>query len=674
MSNIVLRDYQERVEKDIHKIWDSGSREAVMAMCPRAGKTVTALHIAENTDGKVVILAHGQTMLKNQWLDRALGFEVDLKNIKITLPQSEKNKAIKPIELLIVDEAHQYYFKTMVQELIKKYKPKRILLLTGTPSVFVAAKTPMVTVSADMLMKENRLNNVYFSNVASTDKLLDKDFSKSGNLRPKFKHNHTKKDFNKLIGEILDRLGSGVTKNKPLMNKALKYVTVFKHLKKTMIACHSSKQAKEVYEDLVKQKVKTEISLAKLDKKSKAVDRFIKDDTIKVLIVIYRGILGFDFDKLVNIIDLTRSKNVNRIYQLFARVMTKDETNPDQLKYYFKLAPDNEILISEFYLKFALSLMFFKVITKYNGRNLNKIAIPKEFVNRTNKKGKKKKSPTGQTGTIKEDKDTIDTVNSLVEMIQIWNKSGKVFNEKSFITLDDIKRSLGNLHEDPEGNKKSILQLCEKVGRQLSESKEFPNEYKLACLARGYINRQGTGLHDEFIKKYNEYPKNIKHKGFVNFKKQDFIDVLTKCKSYKEFREEYGGAYKELRSKSYKNEILDIVGMSRLVHIDENMLRSHIKKNKIKESKQLTISMKNWINKNGYNYEDFNIKKTPPGNKQSTQRLMIVNLTTGRLYSHAGEFSKEFDVKPGLVREACKKGHNCRGQKVRYCNEKGEII
>ena len=39
------------------------------------------------------------------------------------------------------------------------------------------------------------------------------------------------------------------------------------------------------------------------------------------IIVVGRGILGFNFEQLVNVVDMTGSQNIDRIFQLMARVV-----------------------------------------------------------------------------------------------------------------------------------------------------------------------------------------------------------------------------------------------------------------------------------------------------------------------------------------------------------------
>jgi len=45
-------------------------------------------------------------------------------------------------------------------------------------------------------------------------------------------------------------------------------------------------------------------------------ERFKEDDDVLILIVVGRGILGFDNPKLVTVIDFTGSRNINRIFRI----------------------------------------------------------------------------------------------------------------------------------------------------------------------------------------------------------------------------------------------------------------------------------------------------------------------------------------------------------------------
>lgn len=442
MSNIILRRYQTEAKKDVNRLFKT-KKVVVMAMCPGSGKTVTALKMAEETKGKVLVLAHGTTIIKSQWLLRAQEYGVDLSDIQITLPQSIKNnKDLKEVELLIVDEAHEFYYAEMVQKLIKKTKPKRILLLTGTPSKFIRKKAPVVLVSADKLISEGFLSNVYFSNVSSKDSLLDADYNAAKDVKASVEHRSVEADLDSMLKHMIFRLKATISKDKPMLNKLSGWTPVLGSLHKTLIACRNIKQARRVKAYFDKNTtLKTALSESEGDRDSLEVDRFIENPKIKLLIVVRRGILGFDLSELVNVIDLTGSRNIDRIYQLMARVMRKNETHA--MKYFFKIAPPGEATLSEFYLRAAISMVHHNFVSKFNGKNLSKIGIPfasKKGKKRDKKDPDKKKIPKG-AGVI--NPELFEYVESVTELIQLYNKADGNFNEISYITLNRLKFERG---------------------------------------------------------------------------------------------------------------------------------------------------------------------------------------------------------------------------------------
>ena len=135
---------------------DNKSRkEVVLGMCPNAGKTTTSISlIKEALDSgkvkKVLVLAHGTTVLRTQYFEKLkeetpdFTFKIiDPKNkdtdaqVLVALPQSLKKVDISDVDLVIVDEAHERYLKADDQAIIKRVRKPKVLLLTGTPSKFI---------------------------------------------------------------------------------------------------------------------------------------------------------------------------------------------------------------------------------------------------------------------------------------------------------------------------------------------------------------------------------------------------------------------------------------------------------------------------------------------------------------------------------------------------------
>src|SRR5690606_5065256 len=178
------------------------------------------------------------------------------------------------------------------------------------------------------------MNNVYFSHVSSNDKLMNKDYNLQGEIKENVKLKSVKKDMDSLLIRIVERLkATQLTKDKPVTSKVIDgWTPVLGKLHKTMIACRDHSQASAVYKYLQNNtKAKVVMSTHKDDYFSEEMESFRNDPDIKVLIVIRRGILGFDMSDLVNVVDMTGSRNIDRIYQLMARTMRKNDQH--KLKY-----------------------------------------------------------------------------------------------------------------------------------------------------------------------------------------------------------------------------------------------------------------------------------------------------------------------------------------------------
>ena len=236
-----------------------------------------------------------------------------------------------------------------------------------------------------------------------------------------------------------------------------------------MIACQSVKQAKKVEKYFLKNGISVISSNYENDVGSDNIQAFIDDPALKVLVVVDRGILGFNMPDLVNVVDLTCSKNIDRTYQLFARVMRKNDKYPD--KYFFKFADEEHMLLAKFYMNASLMLMFPDFISKYNGKNLNACEVivhrPVEPRER-NEDGDKKEavqklSPTG----VNVEPVFYETVKAGALLIDIFNRIGDRTNEYAYVTFGEIQRKVfGKVICDSAGKKETIIENFYKNGKQ----------------------------------------------------------------------------------------------------------------------------------------------------------------------------------------------------------------
>ena len=382
--------------------------EVVLAVCPSGGKTVMGSHISQQFK-TVVILAHGTNVIKNQWTGDAENPEGKFfqwgvpygpgTNLFVALPQgSEKlyeQLGDRKVDLLIVDEAHEYYHKGMVQAIIQKLRPTHTLLLTGTPSRFVldnqsgTANRPLVVISGKEVYEDHkRLHNAHIVLVRSTysydgsDDGLDHDeesangegregcYNTANDLKQSvtLQAEDTESSLGAFIKEAVRNMAlpSGI-KKRPSLSNAIKWPTVFKKLDKTLIASHNIRQAQDIHACLLRHGVNVVISESETDEDSGQFKAFLQNKEVRVLIVVRRGILGFDMPELVNVVDMTMTRNINRIYQLYARVL---RTLPGSEKFYYKLASKYNYPADRFYLAAALHMNHAEFMVRFNGKNL----------------------------------------------------------------------------------------------------------------------------------------------------------------------------------------------------------------------------------------------------------------------------------------------------------------
>lgn len=450
-----LRPYQIEVLKEINARFYKGDREVVIAAAPSSGKTFMITEfIKSNPKNTFLVLTHGTTILKDQWQK-----EFKLANIKAAttlgiskvtygLPQGMHRKQLKnhKIDYLVIDEAHEFTFAKngMVQKVIKNLNPNKIIYLTGTPSKFIKRDYKPIVIPASTLIEQGYVSDLYVGMVSTDAKLLEKDYNNKGDTTNKgdFKlENSVDIDLDNLLLAIHKRLKeTNAFKGSPNARKLVNWAPTLGVLNKTMIACNSIKQCEKVKEYFIKHNVEVITSESHSDPESLKVQEFIDNEHIKILVVVNRGILGFNLPELVNVVDLTCSRNIDRIYQLYARVMRKNE-NYSQ-KYFFKFSPHNHMVLMKFYMEASLSLLFKEFISKYNGKNLNGFEIPVHVKSRNRKSKSNANGATKKKQHIKPvpiDKLFESQVSAMKLLMDIYNKVGSEYNEYAFTTFGKIK-------------------------------------------------------------------------------------------------------------------------------------------------------------------------------------------------------------------------------------------
>lgn len=498
----------------------------VLAASCGSGKTFMSIYYIEgylkrNPTAKVLVLAHGQTILRSQYHDnlkdqdpafsyvevvkgKDLLSKYSKKQVFVTLPQTLQKIVVPHFDLVVVDEAHQRYFAKQVEDIIKQAKPFHQLLLTGTPSPFIARNTPtkkefnILTLPMSELLKEGAITDVLVELASTTYPISGEDYNQEGNLKETFKFEDldTTTTLDNLLDKIHKRLKS-VVKNNPTLYSALPklfdWVSTLKSLEKTMFACHSQEQARQVAAYFKSKNINVALSTSDDDLEAEEVDRFVNEKDCAVLIVVGRGVLGFNFEELVNVVDMTGSQNIDRIFQLMARVVRKHPKGYKKL--FFKIVPRTMASYFEHLMTGVLCLTCEEWYTKYNGHNFLQLPLPirKEPVHSISTVLNRKKS--GSKQIIK----PIEFVG--LPAIRLFNdithKDGSEFNSYEWTTLGHVREQLlgiGTWNSMP--NKKEVLDFVTTYKRKPNQKIE--EEKRLFVLTARYCSPSQQAFDPEF--------------------------------------------------------------------------------------------------------------------------------------------------------------------------------
>lgn len=344
--------YQEEyAQKIMSTLLDQGYAANLLAATPGAGKT-TISHIVLNyftylhPKAKTLVLTEGQNTLRNQYLDELSEPNVDINftygnidnpnvQVMVGLPHSRHKIASDYVDLLIVDEAHHFYTASMVQSIIKKYRIKHVLLMTGSPSKFVLYNN-MVFATKDKPIKP------YF--IAAEDLLENNVFSHAMLHIEQTERVDTAEGIHDMIQQALNTNSD---------------------LSKIMVVCRRINQAQGVATILEEHYGrKVSLSTSDDDKDNTTIQRFKKGITDS-LVVVNRGILGFNDPLLTTVLDMKQSDSIDIVNQLAARVLRK---HPDDVKKsYIKGCCPEDTLDNYDILKAIVRLLDRDVFKRFDG-------------------------------------------------------------------------------------------------------------------------------------------------------------------------------------------------------------------------------------------------------------------------------------------------------------------
>lgn len=327
------------------------NKAAVLAAAPGSGKTtishiVISRYIEKYPNARVVVLTHGQNILKNQYIESLQEPHVDINftfgefdsdaQVLVGLPHSINKLPLEKVDLLVVDECHEYYLRPMVQRILKILKPKHQVLLTGSPSEFNLLKKQGEKYAITYICGNDLMDNNVFSDVEMD--VVSVEYKKNARKSLHSMFNHAKEKG--------------------------------KDLSKIMIAVNTVNEANNVAYYLQKSGRKVALSTHKNDKNNTMVKDF-KNGKYDTLVVVMRGILGFSDNNITGLFDLRCSPDVDISNQLFARVLRK---HPDNIKKFYYRCGDkstrdfnNQVIM----LHKIKAMMRKDIFQGYDGNNLS---------------------------------------------------------------------------------------------------------------------------------------------------------------------------------------------------------------------------------------------------------------------------------------------------------------
>jgi hypothetical protein len=208
---------------------------------------------------------------------------------------------------------------------------------------------------------------------------------------------------------------------------------------------------------------------------------------VRLLIVVNRAQLGFDFSELFNFVDMTGSRNPDRIFQMFCRVVRSSKDEPSHNKLFVKVLSRafSEIQVRAF-MSGVLSLSTQENFEKWNGKGFSLLDIPVEKDDR--KRSGKHKDPEEEDGAERQ------MVPTLEPGMLVWGDYFRALEHNpddplavyAYARLGDV---VGERVRDPDGRKRAILDWLKhnNSGSPSKAAKDF-HERSIAASLSQFVN------------------------------------------------------------------------------------------------------------------------------------------------------------------------------------------
>ena len=409
----------------------------------------------------------------------------------IALPQTLNGSynLLPKINTFILDEAHQWYFNTTIQKIVKHVKPKKQLLLTGTPSKFIAQKDKFEFkfVPVMELYELEQVGNVKVEVVSSSYDFKQTDWlSVFGNLRSNRTSSKkpTEEALEVVCKEMLKKLKNPIKGLHGVNNITGNTIgSLFNYLDKTIIYVHSLTQA-DIFTKILNTtkglEGKVLCSHSENDKDSEFFKQFKTDSNIKILVAVDRGRLGFNMPEMFNIVDFTLTQSLDMLLQMFGRLLRKSELQPNKPKIYFKVATKNTANYFVDLMTAMLCLTNMEWYSKFNGKNMGDIKIPKVLLKsprKTSGSNSSKSKPVSNRPRVNITELGIPLDLNIFNENVLHSSDGK-FDTIAWTTLDDVRREFFGLANTWTEN--NITNVALKYNKRIDFFKDNQSAYNAA--------------------------------------------------------------------------------------------------------------------------------------------------------------------------------------------------
>lgn len=456
--NYTLRSDQKKVKRKVLNVLKDENM-VLLGAVTGFGKTIVAWDIIKTyvrNKKRVLVLTHGQKEIRDNFCKSigALNNFIEIKQsfdclrasssrCVVSIPQTiiKYLDKLGVFDIVIIDEAHQFYEGTQVQSILRYLGDKnsnlKQILLTATHYKF--KKIKKILISRETALKSNNICNADIKILELPQKIDKKYFTSTRELKASY--DLQKKSVHKVLTLILKELNN--------------------QLQKSIIVTHNIETADFIYSVLNKKfRGSVNVSHSECDSNSELVENFKHDKKIKLLVVVNRANLGFDCPSLKYVIDLTFSQNISRIEQMFGRVLRKYR---NVKKAYIKAYPKDYYELYKLIMAGVMALSLDEVYQTWDGY-ISRLTIARSTQNANNNK------------TAKSNKnEKLETIYNFKDYIDIFKDAPK-------ISLQDAIQKLRNLEFQKDFNSHDMcLQKASQYSSLFEWKRESPTSYRVAC-------------------------------------------------------------------------------------------------------------------------------------------------------------------------------------------------